>query len=100
MFDSLCKPRSFGGIKEDKKSEETWFLHEVSIIPVKLLVPVLVIAKSVLVASVKSVSVTLFELVNHTIFFHTGTALKSVRRLVLMQVHMALLLQPNISPKN
>ena len=39
-----------------------------STIPVKLLVPVLVIAKSVLVASVKSVSVTSFELVNHTIF--------------------------------
>ena len=39
-----------------------------SIIPVKLLVPVLVIAKSVLVASVKSVSVTSFELMNQAIF--------------------------------
>ena len=67
-FDNLCKLRSFGGTKEDKKPEETWFLHEVSIIPVKLLVPVLVIAKSVLVASVKSVLVTSFEFVNHTIF--------------------------------
>ena len=67
-FDNLCKPKSFGGTKEDEKPEETWFLHEVSIIPVKLLVPVLVIAKSVLVASVKNVSVTSFELVNHTIF--------------------------------
>ena len=67
-FNNLCKLRSFGGTKEDEKSKATWFLHEVSIIPVRLLVPVLVIAKSVPVASVKSASVTLFELVNHAIF--------------------------------
>ena len=39
-----------------------------NIIPVKLLVPVLVIVKSVLVVSMKSVSLTLLEFMNHTIF--------------------------------